>query len=76
MRRTADEVVSTFFNYVEHQILTHHVDWEINGIIGQRDRGIVVAIGSLFPKNNAPPLPFLLTISGRNNARGAEGAPV
>jgi hypothetical protein len=71
MARTADEVVSVFFREVEDKILMHHVDWELNGILAQRSRGVVAALGSLIPKDNAPPLPFLLTVSARNNLTAA-----
>jgi hypothetical protein len=64
LRRTADEVVSTFFHAVEDQVLTQHIDWEVNGVLAQRDRGVVVAIGSLLPKAGAP-MPFALVVSSR-----------
>lgn len=63
MQRTADEIVSVFFDRVEKQILAHHVDWEINGVMKNRERGVVTAMGTLIPDKATPPLPFLLLIS-------------
>ncbi len=63
MARTADEIVGVFFDFVDQQILKPGADWEINGVLKNKDRGIVTAIGSLIPELNDPPLPFLLLIS-------------
>ncbi|MDX2202664.1 MAG: hypothetical protein NW223_07935 [Hyphomicrobiaceae bacterium] len=65
MELTADEVVSVFFAHVEKSILQQHVDWEINGILKNKERRVVTALGSLIPHKNDPPLPFLLLISDR-----------
>ena len=69
MRKTADEVVTTFFEYVEKELLQGHADWEINGVVKNKERGIVTAIGSLIPEKNDPPLPFLLLISDHATAQ-------
>jgi hypothetical protein len=69
MRRTADEVVTTFFDYVEKELLQGHADWEINGVVKNKERGIVTAIGSLIPQKSDPPLPFLLLISDHATAQ-------
>jgi hypothetical protein len=71
MQRTADEIVAVFFEHVENEILKTHADWEINGVMKNRERRIVTAIGSLIPEKNDPPLPFLLLISDQDgmNAR-------
>ena len=66
MSRTADEIVGVFFEHVETQVLRGHVDWEINGVLKNRERRIVTAMGSLIPQKNDPPMPFLLLISDRN----------
>ena len=66
MQRTADEIVAIFFEHVEKEVLKSHADWEINGVMKNKERGIVTAIGSLIPEKNDPPLPFLLLISDRN----------
>jgi len=66
MQRTADEVVSIFFEQVEPRVLRHHVDWEVNGVFKNRERRIVSAIGSLIPQKDEPALPFLLLISDHN----------
>jgi hypothetical protein len=63
MSRTADEIVTVFFDHVEKEVLRRHADWEINGVLKNRERGVVTAIGSLIPAKNDPPLPFLLMIS-------------
>jgi hypothetical protein len=63
MSRTADEIVNVFFDHVEKQVLENHVDWEINGIMKNSERGVVTALGSLIPQVGDPPLPFLLMIS-------------
>lgn len=65
MSRTADEIVSAFFDKVENDILTKHVDWELNGILKNKERGVVTAMGSLISGKNEPPLPFLLMIAAR-----------
>jgi hypothetical protein len=63
MKRTADEIVAVFFEHVEKEVLRRHADWEINGVMKSRERGVVTAIGSLIPDKNDAPLPFLLMIS-------------
>jgi hypothetical protein len=68
MQKTADEIVSLFFDHVEKEVLRTHADWEVNGVMKNKERGIVTAIGSLIPEKNDPPLPFLLLISNQANA--------
>ena len=63
LKKTADEIVTTFFDYVESDVLKTHADWEINGVMKNKERGIVTAIGSLIPEKNDAPMPFLLLIS-------------
>ena len=70
MQKTADEIVSVFFDHVEKEVLGTHADWEVNGVMKNKERGIVTAIGSLIPEKNDPPLPFLLLISNQANAGG------
>ena len=65
MRKTADEIVAAFFEYIERDILKAHADWELNGAMKNKERDVVTAIGSLIPHKNDPPLPFLLMISNR-----------
>jgi hypothetical protein len=67
MGRTSDEIVSVFFEAVDHEVLHDHVDWELNAVMNNRERHVVTAIGSLIPKKNEPPLPFLLMISDHNS---------
>jgi hypothetical protein len=66
MNQTGDEIVTVFFNQVESELLRGHADWELNGVMNNRDRRVVTAMGSLIPEKNDPPLPFLLMISERN----------
>lgn len=66
MQKTADEIVAVFFHFVERDLLSTHADWEVNGIMKNKERGVVTAIGSLIPERGDPPLPFLLMISGQN----------
>ena len=65
MRKTADEIVTAFFEYIERDILMTHADWELNGVMKNKERDVVTAIGSLIPHKNDAPLPFLLMISNR-----------
>jgi hypothetical protein len=67
MGSTADEIVSMFFEKTQQEVLSHSADWELNGVMKNRDRGVVTAIGSLIPEKNDPPIPFLLMISNHNS---------
>lgn len=67
MHRTADEIVSVFFEHVEDTVLKQHADWELNGVMKNGDRDVVVAMGSLIPQRNEPPLPFVLVVSNRSH---------
>jgi hypothetical protein len=66
MSRTADEIVGTFFDELDREVLHDHLDWELNAVMNNRDRRVVTAIGSLIPEKNDPPIPFLLMISDHN----------
>ncbi|HML44492.1 MAG: hypothetical protein JNN24_04960 [Hyphomicrobium zavarzinii] len=68
MGQTADEIVSVFFEHVEREVLKTHADWEVNGVMKNKERGIVTAIGSLIPEKDDRPLPFLLLISDHSTA--------
>ena len=70
MQRPADEVVSIFFEEVDREVLRDHVDWELNGVLNHRERGVVTALGSLIPKKNEPPIPFLLMIADHDGRAG------
>lgn len=67
MQRTADEIVTVFFDQIEDSILKHHADWELNGVMKNRDRDVVVGMGSLIPVKDEPSLPFVVVISRRGN---------
>ena len=66
MQRTADEVVSHFFEHMEPEVLKQHVDWEINGVFKNKERHVVAAIGSLIPGKDESPQPFLLLVADHN----------
>lgn len=66
MQLTADEVVNAFFAHIESEILHHHADWELNGVMKSRQHGVVTAMGALIPKHDGEPSPFLLMISDHN----------
>jgi len=68
MGKTADEIVTVFFDHVDQEVLKTHADWEINGVMKNKDRGIVTAIGSLIPNKDDRPVPFLLLISDSRTA--------
>lgn len=63
MDLTVDEIVGEFFKRIEDKVLKHHIDWEINSAMKNRERRVVTALGSLVPSQKAPPIPFLLMIS-------------
>lgn len=69
LKRTGDEVVTAFFDAVEASVLNGHADWELNGVLNNRARGVITAIGSLIPQKSEPPIPFLLMISDRNSGK-------
>jgi len=68
MTRTADEIVTVFFHYIETEVLSRHADWELNAVMKNKERGIVTAIGSLIPEKDDVPMPFLLLISQQSGA--------
>jgi hypothetical protein len=61
--KTADEIVTAFFEHIENDVLKHHADWEINGVMKNKERSVVTALGSLTPSENDAPLPFMVMIS-------------
>ena len=63
MKRTADEIVNVFFDYVEADILKGNVDWELNGAVKNKEHGVVTAIGALVTDEGQASMPFLLMIS-------------
>ncbi|MBX9925105.1 MAG: hypothetical protein K2Y05_02000 [Hyphomicrobiaceae bacterium] len=65
MKKTADEVVQVFFAHVEKDVLRNHVDWELNGVIKNKDLGVVTAMGSLVTDDAHSAMPFLVMISAK-----------
>jgi hypothetical protein len=57
---------------VDQKILCDSGDWELNAVMNNRDRRVVTAIGSLFPKKTEPPIPFLLMISDHDGRGGID----
>ena len=72
MNLTANDIVGVFFDDVDHTILDDHVDWELNAALKNPERRVVTAVGSLIPKKDTPPIPFLLMISDHNGQKGIE----
>lgn len=72
MQRAADDVVTVFFNEMDHVVLQDQADWELNGALNNKERGVVTGIGSLIPKREAPPIPFLLMISDHNGHKSSD----
>lgn len=72
MQQAADDVVGAFFDEVDHAVLHDHIDWELNGALNNRERRVVTGIGSLIPKKEAPPIPFLLMISDHDGRKGSD----
>jgi hypothetical protein len=59
MKRPADEVVAAFFEYAEREVFARdHVEYELNGVLKNKDANTVVAIGTLHmhdhPKDQQP----------------------
>jgi hypothetical protein len=59
MKRPADEVVSAFFEYAEREVFARdHLEYELNGVLKNKDATTVVAIGALHmhdhPKDGQP----------------------
>lgn len=65
MKSTADEIVATFFDFVEDEVLRNHADWELNGVMKNADLSTVVAMGTLIPQEGDKPMPFALFIADR-----------
>ncbi len=48
MSRPADDIVAAFFEFAEREVFTRdHVEYELNGVLKNKDLKTVVAIGSL-----------------------------
>lgn len=53
MLRPADEVIAAFFEYAEREVFARdHVEYELNGVIKNKDLRTVVAIGSLHRRDH------------------------
>jgi len=65
MSRTADEIVTTFFDHVDKEVLHNDADWEVNGLMNSREHKVVTALGTLIAQKDDAPVPFLLMISDK-----------
>jgi len=67
MKQPADDVVAAFFEYADREVFNRgHVDYELNGVIKNKDVNTVVAIGQLRMSDQPgsdPALPFTIFIS-------------
>jgi hypothetical protein len=65
MKRPADEVVAAFFEYAERVVFNRdHVEYELNGVLKNKDADTVVAIGALHMEDHPnDQQPFTLFIS-------------
>ena len=67
MDRPADEIVAAFFEHADREVFARgHVDYELNGVIKNKDLKTVVAIGSLHRREQtgSHSQPFTIFISG------------
>jgi hypothetical protein len=66
MSRPADDVVAAFFEHADREVFTRgHVEYELNGVVKNKEMKTVVAIGSLHMAEDAgrEPQPFTVFIS-------------
>lgn len=61
-KKTADEIVDNFFAHVDKEIFFHHVDYEINGAMKNKEHKVVTSFGSFMPDWDTE-IPFLVMIS-------------
>lgn len=64
MQRPADDVVAAFFEYAEREVFNHgHLEYELNGVVKNKDFKTVVAIGSMRMQGDADYQPFTVFIA-------------
>lgn len=65
MSRPADDIVAAFFEFAEREVFTRdHVEYELNGVLKNKDLKTVVAIGSLHMHDHPNDVqPFTIFIS-------------
>ncbi len=64
MGRPADDIVAAFFEHAEREVFSRgHVEYELNGVVKNKDQNTVVAIGSLRMQGDADYQPFTIFIA-------------
>lgn len=64
MRRPADDIVAAFFEHAEREVFTRgHVEYELNGVVKNKEQKTVVAIGSLRMLGDEDFQPFTIFIA-------------
>jgi hypothetical protein len=64
MKRPADDVVAAFFEHAEREVFSRgHVEYELNGVVKNKDQKAVVAIGSLRMQGDEDFQPFTIFIA-------------
>lgn len=64
MGRPADDIVAAFFEHAEREVFSHgHVEYELNGVVKNKEQQTVVAIGSLRMQGDADFQPFTIFIA-------------
>ncbi len=64
MKRPADDIVAAFFEHAEREVFSRgHVEYELNGVVKNKDQKTVVAIGSLRMQGDEDFTPFTIFIA-------------
>jgi hypothetical protein len=64
MKQPADDVVAAFFEHAEREVFSRgHVEYELNGVVKNKEQKTVVAIGSLRMQGDADFQPFTIFIA-------------
>jgi hypothetical protein len=64
MARPADDIVGAFFEHAEREVFNRgHVEYELNGVVKNKEQKTVVAIGSLRMQGDADYMPFTIFIA-------------
>lgn len=64
MDRPADDIVAAFFEYADREVFARgHVEYELNGVVKNKNLKTVVAIGSLHMQGDTDAQPFTVFIS-------------
>lgn len=64
MDRPADDVVAAFFEHADREVFTRgHVEYELNGVVKNKQQKTVVAIGALHMQGDDDSQPFTIFIA-------------